>query len=304
VVDPALVSEKAMETETSRNPGAPGCPRIEPIAALLDRQLRGRDRQDLLDHLAECETCYGVFAATSQVLSTEIPAAAARRRGRGAGGRILRVLLILGAALALWQAIRLLRRPVVQSAADLAQSLGAAGRAVPIATSAVESAGIAPGVAFGRAELHLAVAQLENRPAEAIAAARTLARLAGLSAGAGEPEPRGLAVRDAYSRIADDLESGRSAATAPPDGATLFPPRDVGGGRCLEAAEHAAGGGAWFAGEAARRCRAAVARLRLAGVERVLAAWPEDGTPDALALASALAALGAAGADDNGTGPR
>jgi len=275
--------------------GNPGCPRIEPIAALLDRQLRGAERQALLDHLAECETCYGVFAATSQVLSAEIRSPSAGTRWRSLNRRMRVACLLLGLALGgfvLWRTIGQLRPQESLTALELAQSLGAAGRAVPILRPAQPGADSA-GVAFGRAELHLAMAHLENRRTEALAAARTLARLAGLPANAAAPGA--LSIREAYGRMAAELEGG-GASGAPLDGAAvIFPPRELAGGRCLEAAAHAAGGGAWFATEAARRCRAAVASLRMPGVGRVLAAWPEEGTPDALALASALSAVGKPG---------
>lgn len=44
------------------------CPDLEDIAALLDGKLTARERARLTEHLADCESCYEIFAGTAHIL--------------------------------------------------------------------------------------------------------------------------------------------------------------------------------------------------------------------------------------------
>lgn len=70
------------ESQTSRTE----CPPIEEIAALLDGRLEGHEREQVVEHIGQCEACYEVFTETLRFQEEEaekgkvIEHPAARRR--------------------------------------------------------------------------------------------------------------------------------------------------------------------------------------------------------------------------------
>lgn len=46
------------------------CPPLEDIAALVDGKLDGKRRDDVMGHLAGCDTCYHVFLSTSEIVES------------------------------------------------------------------------------------------------------------------------------------------------------------------------------------------------------------------------------------------
>src|SRR5438067_1447057 len=56
---------------------ADDCPDLETLAAYLDGRLKGRDRDRVTAHAADCDTCYFVIAETARM---PLPAAGSERR--------------------------------------------------------------------------------------------------------------------------------------------------------------------------------------------------------------------------------
>jgi anti-sigma factor RsiW len=51
------------------------CPSLEELAAFLDGRLTGEERAGVVEHLADCESCYTVFAEAAHFQQNSAPAA-------------------------------------------------------------------------------------------------------------------------------------------------------------------------------------------------------------------------------------
>jgi hypothetical protein len=102
-------------TKEIRSTGQTGrCPSPEEIAALVDGSLKGDDRDNLLGHLAECDTCRQIFVRARELIHEDLPAGERRRY-------VVPSLLATAAAIAIALTLTLATRQSVQQKASVAK---------------------------------------------------------------------------------------------------------------------------------------------------------------------------------------